>query len=307
MIYNKYTRKKKKVKIGLYGTIKYLFSNLSRKQKYIAILTDRALRKKGLKDRLFSAIEIETVNRCNGKCSFCPVSLGNDKREYKKMSNELFSKIIDELKGLNYSGDLALFSNNEPFIDDRIVDFARQAREQLPHAHIYLYTNASLLTIEKFKAIIEHLDEMIIDNYNDNLEFNPNVSTIKAYIESNSELNEKVKIHLRKENEVLFSRGGNAPNKKNNKSLSMSCILPFVQMIVRPDGRISLCSNDAYGQVTLGDLNYQTLEEVWFGQNYIELRQALSKGRKNVDLCRFCDSTFYPGQFGIKVKGDKKQ
>lgn len=307
MVYNRYTTKKKKVKIGLCGTIKYLFSKMTRKQKYIAVLTDRALRKKEIKNRLFSAVEIETINRCNGKCSFCPVSVGNDKREYKEMSTELFSKILDELSGLDYSGDLALFSNNEPFIDKRIVDFARQARTKLPNAHIYLYTNASLLTIERFRLIIDYLDEIIIDNYNDDLEFNPNVKVIKEYIDNIPELNKKVKIYLRKENEVLFSRGGNAPNKHNTKSLKMSCILPFVQMIIRPDGKISLCSNDAYGQVTLGNANNQTLKEIWFGQEYVKLRALLSKGRKNIDLCRFCDSTFYPGQFGIKVKGDKKK
>lgn len=151
------------------------------------------------------------------------------------------------------------------------------------------------------------MDEIIIDNYNDDLEFNPNVKVIKEYIDNIPKLNKKVKIYLRKENEVLFSRGGNAPNKHNTKSLKMSCILPFVQMIIRPDGKISLCSNDAYGQVTLGNANNQTLKEIWFGEEYVKLRALLSKGRKNIDLCRFCDSTFYPGQFGIKVKGDKKK
>ena len=41
-------------------------------------------------------IEIETVNRCNGKCSFCPVNANEPQREYAKMSTELFYKIIQE-------------------------------------------------------------------------------------------------------------------------------------------------------------------------------------------------------------------
>ena len=85
----------------------------------------------------------------------------------------------------------------------------------------------------------------------------------------------------------------------------MSCILPFAQLIIRPDGKISLCSNDAYGQMTLGDASEQSLKEIWFGDKCIEVRKALRKGRKNNKLCRCCDSTFYPGQFGIRVKGDK--
>lgn len=306
MIYNRYDKQKKKYKLGITGTLRYLFSNLTHKQKYISMLTERALRNSNLTKRLFSAIEIETVNRCNGKCSFCPVSVGNDNRPYKKMDTTLFKKIIEELKELDYKGNLALFSNNEPFIDERIIDFASFARESLPKAWIYLYTNASLLTLERFKLIINNLDEIIIDNYNDTLELNPNVRIIKEYIENCTELNDKVKIHLRKENEVLFSRGGNAPNKNNNKTLSMSCILPFVQLVVRPDGKISLCSNDAYGQLTLGDVTEQSLQDIWYGPKCMEIRSAIRKGRKNVALCKYCDSTFYPGQFGIKVKGDRK-
>ena len=51
---------------------------------------------------LFNNIEIETVNRCNGTCSFCPVNKNQDPREYKKMPEELFKKIIKELKEINY-------------------------------------------------------------------------------------------------------------------------------------------------------------------------------------------------------------
>ena len=34
-------------------------------------------------------------------------------------------------------------------------------------------------------------------------------------------------------------------------------------MVVRPDGKIGLCSNDAFGQVTLGDLTSDSISDVW--------------------------------------------
>lgn len=303
MIINKYEKKKQ---LTFRDKFLNLFSSLTPKQRLISKLTQRALRTDGLDKRLFSAVEIETVNRCNGKCAFCPVSAGNDQREYHKMSEDLFQKIILELEGLDYKGSLALFSNNEPFLDQRIENFAMYARQHLPNAFIYLYTNASLLTLDRYIKIIDFLDEMIIDNYNDSLELNPNVRIINKFIQDKENLFEKTKIHLRKEHEILFSRGGNAPNKQSTRTLKMSCILPFAQLVIRPDGKISLCSNDAYGEMTLGDATEQSLKEIWFGQKCLEVRQALRKGRKNHILCRHCDSTFYPGQFGIRVKGDKK-
>lgn len=303
MIINKY---KKKKHLTFRDKFLNLFSSLTPKQRLISKLTKRALRTDGLDKRLFSAVEIETVNRCNGKCAFCPVSEGNDRREYHKMSEDLFQKIILQLEELDYKGRLALFSNNEPFLDQRIENFAKYARQHLPNAFIYLYTNASLLSLDRYKEIIDYLDELIIDNYNDSLELNPNVHIINEFIQGKENLFEKTKIHLRKEHEVLFSRGGNAPNKSNVNTLKMSCILPFVQLIIRPDGKISLCSNDAYGEMTLGDATEQSLKEIWFGDKCQKVRIALRRGRKNNILCTHCDSTFYPGQFGVRVKGDKK-
>ena len=67
------------------------------------------------------------------------------------MSEELFKKIISELSHINYSGYLSLFSNNEPFLDERIINFAKYARENLKNAELSIWTNGTLLTFEKFR------------------------------------------------------------------------------------------------------------------------------------------------------------
>ena len=65
---------------------------------------------------MFSSVEIEVINRCNGICPFCPVNRNKDPRKLKKMDEKLFKKIMDELGEIHYSGRLALHSNNEPFL-----------------------------------------------------------------------------------------------------------------------------------------------------------------------------------------------
>ena len=95
------------------------------------------------KQPMFSSIEIEVINRCNGICPFCPVNRNTDPRKLKRMDEALFKKIIDELGEMGYSGRLALHSNNEPFLDPRIVEFTKYAREHVPKAHIYMYTNGT--------------------------------------------------------------------------------------------------------------------------------------------------------------------
>lgn len=239
---------------------------------------------------IFSHIEIETVNRCNGKCSFCPVSVGHDVRPYTVMEDTLFYKIIDELETLDYSGRIALFSNNEPFIDKRIIMFHKYARRKLPTARFHLYTNGSLLTLDKFISIIGYLDELIIDNYNQELELNDNSRIIYEYILKNPTLISKVDIVIRKENEVLSTRGGEAPNREVKISYDdVTCTHPLRQMIIRPDGKVSLCCNDPYGRATLGDVTNSSLKDIWYGEDFFKIRKQLKGGRGNISFCKYCD------------------
>ena len=88
--------------------------------------------------KLFKLIAIETLNRCNGTCQFCPVNANEEQRPYHLMSEELFHSIIGQLEKIKYEGQVALYCNNEPFLDKRIAQFAQYAREHLK-MHIYFY------------------------------------------------------------------------------------------------------------------------------------------------------------------------
>lgn len=240
---------------------------------------------------LFKLVEIETINRCNGVCEFCPVNAMIDPREKHIMSTELFYKIIGQLEELKYDGRISLFSNNEPFLDERIIEFSKYMREHLPFAKIHMFTNGTLLDIEKFKQIIEYLDELIIDNYTQDLHLIKNSQDIKKYCEEHQELIEKVSIVLRKPKEILTSRGGMAPNRKEQKEYSdVTCAFPFQQLIIRPTGQVSLCCNDATGKYTLGDLNEESILDVWYGEQYKKIREEIANGRKNIEICKTCDT-----------------
>lgn len=240
---------------------------------------------------LFQHIEIETYNRCNGVCDFCPVSVGNESRTEQFMDKSLFIKIIDELADLDYRGRIALFSNNEPFLDDRILEFHRYARECLPHARFHLFTNGTLLTLDKFIELMKYLDELIIDNYNQELLLIPNCKKIMEYCECHPELIKRVTIVLRKPKEILTTRGGDAPNRNNKKMFTdVKCVNPFIQMIIRPDGKVSLCCNDPLGKNTMGDLKNNTLREIWYGQQFQNVRSELSRGRQYWEHCKYCDT-----------------
>ena len=240
---------------------------------------------------LFKLVEIETINRCNGICEFCPVNVKDDPREKHIMSEKLFYDIIGQLEQMRYNGRISLFSNNEPFLDERILRFSKYMREHLPKAKIHMFTNGTLLTVDKFKELIQYLDELIIDNYTQDLHLIKPAQEIKAYCEEHPELIEKVSIVLRKPKEILTSRGGMAPNRKKQEEYpEVTCAFPFQQLIIRPTGQVSLCCNDALGKYTLGDLSEESILDVWYGEKYKKIRNLIADGRKNIEICKSCDT-----------------
>lgn len=244
---------------------------------------------------LFNHIEVETINRCNGNCSFCPVNKNNDPREKAIMTEDLFKKIVSQLAEIDYDGRFTTFSNNEPLLDERIVAWNQYAREHLPHARMHLFTNGTLFTIDKFIALTDILDELVIDNYQQDLDLIKPCREIEAYCKDHPELCKKVTIVLRKPDEILTSRGGTAPNRKELVRYGKDrCILPYKQMVVRPDGKVSLCCNDAVGKYTLGDVNMESLLDIWYGARFQMVRKCLYEGRENWGNCQFCD-TFLMG------------
>ena len=244
------------------------------------------------KKKVPKCIQIETINRCNGECPFCPVNRYSDKRKFAKMSDNLFKKIVDELSDIKYEGMLALFSNNEPLLDKRLVEFSKYAREKLPSAYIYIFTNGTLIDLNIVKTLANYMNEIVIDNYNDELELNDNIKEIDEACKKDKGLDEIVRIHLRKINETLNSRGGQSPNYVKHPSRKAPCLLPFNQMIIRPDGKVSLCCNDALGTMTLGDVNEQNILDVWNSNEYQKIRSIVLNDIKKIDICKECDA-FY--------------
>ena len=265
-------------------------------------------------NRLFSWIEIETINRCNSTCSFCPVNRWDERRSFAAMPKTLFSKIIDDLGSLSYSGKLALHSNNEPLLDETLVDRVREARTKCPDAFIFMYTNGTLLNTDlAWQLIKAGIDLIRITNYSDQLKLNKNLQTLVENFKSPPYAHHasKIRIVLRKLNEVLSNRGGAAPNKLPRLDQtyqyyhSSSCRYPFDQLVIRPDGKVSLCGNDAYGQVTLGDVALHSLTEIWYGEEYRRLRTELAtNGRKNLPVCNTCDVHTFDPTLLIKSKGN---
>lgn len=235
-------------------------------------------------------ISIETINRCNSTCEFCPANKNNESRPFAKMSEELFKKIILELEELGYEGYLNLYVNNEPFMDTRIEEWYAYAKKHLPKAKMLLYTNGTLITMERFKRIIPYIDKMIINNYSDKYELHNNIEEIYQFVKETPEYWDKdITIQIRYIKEILTNRAGTAPNKNAGKRNRKICIMPFTDFTIYPNGVVGLCCSDALEKTNYGNLNDSTLYEIWSGSRYDELRRTIGTDRSQYSFCKYCD------------------
>ena len=237
-------------------------------------------------------VNLETVNRCNSTCEFCTANIHAEKRPYKKMDEELYYSIIDQLHDWNYQGHLTLYGNNEPWLDKRIVGFHRYARKMLPKAFIFMSTNGLLLDLDKVKSIVPYVDQLIINYYCLDMKMHDNVKVIYDYAKAHPEEFKDVDIliQIRYLKEVLTNRAGSAPNKQSKgRIIKETCLMPFTDLWITPHGKLGICCCDNFEVTEMADLNKVSVKEGWSSPNYQKLRQTIAQGRQNYPFCKYCD------------------
>lgn len=237
-------------------------------------------------------VNLETINRCNSTCEFCTANKHAEKRPYKRMEDSLFYSIIDQLHDWNYKGHLTMYGNNEPWLDTRIVEFHKYAREKLPDSYIFMSTNGLLLDVEKVKAIVPYVNQLIINNYCLDMKLHDNLKEIWDYVKANPKEFKDVDIliQMRYIKAVLTNRAGSAPNKQaTEKVIKETCLMPYTDMWITPDGRLGICCCDNFEVTELANLNEVSLPEAWNTAKYQQLRNLVKDGRQNYPFCKHCD------------------
>lgn len=255
---------------------------------------------------VFSIVEFNLLMACTRACSFCPVSKGfyNSASTKGVMSRNLFSKIIEELKDLSYSGILLFSGFSEPLLHKEIVDFVSLARKALPSAHVEIITNGDLLTAEKIRTIFQAgLNRMVVSVY-DGLEAMRKFESLRLDLGLDSQ-----KMVLRRRyfdgnnyGLTLSNRGGliksedfEEENKKNDVPLAVPlpldrpCFYPFYMLKVDFNGDVLLCSHDWQKKKIIGNVANITLWEAWTNSEVNEVRKNLIRSKRNHEPCCRCD------------------
>ena len=100
-------------------------------------------------------VSIETLSLCNAACSFCPYP--GLERKGQKMPDHLIEKILRELEEIEDrpAFEVTFTRVNEPFLDNRIFDLAKEIERRLPEAVQFFHSNGTPLTEKNLLRLAE--------------------------------------------------------------------------------------------------------------------------------------------------------
>jgi hypothetical protein len=275
-----------------------------------------------------SVIMIENTNHCNAECVMCPRELLTRKRGFMDLG--LFEKIIREVSGPKRKPATHLHGFGEPMLDKLLPERIRLAKAYgIKHTYI-VSNASLLSPETSGKIIDAGLDKMKISFYGTDeesynatmkrLDYRAAFQNVKDFLRIRKEMKRRrprlilqyipTEANRARTDEfralwepwidkkagdclnvaALHNYGGGRGYNRMGKKIVSVCYFPWTSMSVLWDGRVVTCCMDSNGVQVLGDLNSQTVREVWTGQALTGVRNDFRRLRYDAyPVCRSCD------------------
>jgi radical SAM protein with 4Fe4S-binding SPASM domain len=269
-------------------------------------------------------IQIETTTACPAKCLCCP--LRQMKRPGGRMSDRLLNKILEEIVQM---GNLNVhpYLNGEPFADDRQWEILSYLSAN-PSVVFTYYSNMECLTKSKIDELFLYpiayfnasFNASTPESYKINMglnHFDENVEKIRYFGQKNRELGypigfsiSMVEFDKTKDEVEAFRKlfeglpadktdyknwGGKEEitggDKKPLGKPTIACPRMVSNLTILWDGRVNLCCMDNEGEVIIGDLNRETIWDVWKNNQQMRdnMRNSKNGAGKLPVICQKCN------------------
>lgn len=274
-------------------------------------------------------ILMETTNHCNYSCLMCPQGLGLVKNK-GYMDFSLFKKVIDQVIIQENKPRIGLHISGEPLLHSEIVRFVRYATSH--GLYVFFHTNGSLLNLNLGKQLVEaKLNEITFSFEGEDAEWyetirvNGNWGNVLNNIQKFAQISLNTKIII----EILKFRGrdqlsidpifkakfsefpnisfksyfasdwhGTFDNLELKEDSIKSeepglCQGVFKILSVAWDGKVKACGIDYNTEVCLGDLNEESISQVWEGKRRMDFLNLIEqKAYNKISICANCGSPY---------------
>jgi radical SAM protein with 4Fe4S-binding SPASM domain len=266
-------------------------------------------------------VDIELSSVCNLKCPMCYTITEEfgEKVNTTRMDWDLYTKIIDEIAGKVPAIRLSL--RGEATLHKRFVDCISYARER-GIKEISALTHGGKLTLPFFEKIaMAGIDWITIsidgvgetyERIRKPLKFDDllvKIKAIKKYKEANGLKRPVIKVQgiwpaIRENPKAYYDTF--APyvdlvafnplidylgNDAHIEYLeNFTCPQQYQRLVIGADGLVMKCSNDEENREVVGDINTQTVHEVWHGEklNGVRALHKEDRGFMKSEVCRRC-------------------
>ncbi len=239
------------------------------------------------------------------------------------MSLVTYKRIIEELAALRFSGRFSPFLQCEPLLDKRLPELISITGEFLPRAKLLIQTNGDMLTAKKGITLFKSgLHKLVINCYDDEKNRLSRLRNIATEIKSQMpevkysvggfhmmirpERPNHIRQEITIEDKTTWTKdgqenwAGNVPGiHLEREPMKAWCFRPFYQLYVHYNGNVVLCCCDWKGDVVLGNINENTLSEIFSGPVATTYRQNLNNKNRQMKLCNVCD---YPGKLPLSAR-----
>ena len=267
-------------------------------------------------DEALKFIEIEIFSYCNRKCWFCPNSFVDRSTENHFMPEDQYLSILQQLKDINFSGEVAYSRYNEPLAcRDVLIKRVKQAREHLPNAKLRTNTNGDYVTkdyIQELESI--GFDELFIQQYLGNNEVYNHTKAKKKMLKKLEKLDLPAKllidindhkieydlsyksmlVHIRARNFAYdgSSRGDAVPIAMDY-TRTQRCLKPFDSMYIDYNGSVMICCNlrsdiEGHDIGLMGNVADDTIENIFNGEKYTPWREHHKEDGPKEGVCKTC-------------------
>lgn len=235
-------------------------------------------------DKLFDTVEVEISLKCNRKCPYCPVSILPLPDLPLTMADDVYSRILAELKRLDFKGRFSYHFYNEPLLRKDLERYIRWAKAEIPQMFQLLFTNGDALTEARYNSLMDAgIDYILITSHS--LKSHP--ERPKQLLQFPDEL-------------VLSNRAGTLIDlpKPTADLLAKPCYAPSELLIITVNGGVVLCCEDSKRELTFGNVMQEPLDVIWNSPDLVDIRNKLKENRYATHLCRACSNQSYtePGK-----------
>lgn len=218
------------------------------------------------------------------------------------MSIESYTSVIEDLRSIKYKGGIIYSGFSEPILYKHIFEIIKITKSLLPDNRIELITNGDHLKIEKLKKLFEAgLTQISVSLYDGPHQIE---NFKKLQLEANLS-DEQFDLRFRWEtadSDTGLKFGINITNRagainmpqinvaKLQNGLKKKCFYPFYQIMLDYDGSVLLCNHDWYKKLILGNINKESILDIWNNHIYKKTRENLSKSLRIDSPCKECDA-----------------